>query len=385
MIFSAVLRTHIIVFMLFMEHVFSFIMHERCTCIHRTMNTNTNANANTNTNTIRGQYLHALVSESDQRRRLAPIGHRTTTRTVMYERSDRNRDGSGERINSDSDETTKTKTKTTEYHIDDEPRYRSSLNFLKKKSKRDNLGGANADANANANETADNRRETKRRNQTNESDEIDEMLHSYTSTTNAENTSARVNVFPPLMDEEYSIDSFLNGEYDRPFSEDAGAPHPGLSPKEIVETALHALRYLDIPEEAHGAAVFSRFLSPLTRSERWGGSVSGTLCPWKEILRGSLTPTLLARRIRASQDFSVLLDWQNLDVTEGLAVPGMESTFAFVNAALHFQSDGIEPFMMQFKLRQISGVWLIDTAAISKREWFVADGGGDDEQIIEKK
>jgi len=384
MIFSAVLRTHIIVFMLFMEHVFSFIMHERCTstCIHRTMNTNTNIN---------------LVSESDQRRLIAPIGQRTAARTVMYENSDRNRDGSGERINSDSDETTNTntntntKTKTTEYDIDDEPRYRSSLNFLKNKSNRDNLGGANADANAkanaNANETADNRRETKRRNQPNESDGIDEILHSYTSTTYtyAENTGARVNVFPPLMDEEYSIDSFLNGEYDRPFSEDAGAPHPGLSPKEIVETALHALRNLDIPEEAHGAAVFSRFLSPLTRSERWGGSVSGTLCPWKEILRGSLTPTLLARRIRASQDFYVLLDWQNLDVTEGLAVPGMESTFAFVNAALHFQSDGIEPFMMQFKLRQISGVWLIDTAAISKREWFVADGGGDDEQIIEAK
>lgn len=68
-----------------------------------------------------------------------------------------------------------------------------------------------------------------------------------------------------------------------------------------------------------------------------------------------------------------------MDVTEGLSVPGSNetvgSTVAFVNAALYFQSSGIEPFIVQFTLRKISGVWLIDSAVISKREWFIAAEG----------
>jgi len=178
--------------------------------------------------------------------------------------------------------------------------------------------------------------------------------------------------FPP-SNEEYSIDSFLRGEYDRPFSEDAAAPHPELSPSETIKNALYALRELDIPEISHGAAVFARFLTPLSRSERWGGSVSGALSSWKEIIRGSLTPTMLARRIRASEEFSVLLDWESIDVTEGLAVPGTNEILggvAFVNAALFFRS-GTEPSIVQVTLRKISGVWLIDSAVISKKEWFV--------------
>ena len=195
--------------------------------------------------------------------------------------------------------------------------------------------------------------------------------------------------FPP-SNEEYSIDSFLRGEYDRPYSEDAAAPHPELSPSETIGHSLHALRDLDTPEISHGAAVFARFLAPLSRSERWGGSVSGATvlgpctvpgpcpCPWKEIMRGSLTPTNFARRIRASDEFSVLLDWETIDVTEGLAVPVPEtnevfgSTIAFVHAALFFRS-GVEPSIVQFTLRKISGVWLIESAVISKKEWFVDD------------
>ena len=178
--------------------------------------------------------------------------------------------------------------------------------------------------------------------------------------------------FPP-SNEEYSIDSFLRGEYDRPFSEDAAAPHPELAPSETIENALYALRKLDIPEISHGAAVFARFLTPLSRSDRWGGSVSGALSSWKEIIRGSLTPTMLARRIRASEEFSVLLDWERIDVTEGLAVPGTNEILggvAFVNAALFFRS-GAEPSIVQFTLRKISGVWLIDSAVTNKKEWFV--------------
>eukprot|EP00565_Helicotheca_tamesis_P001194 CAMPEP_0185725944 /NCGR_PEP_ID=MMETSP1171-20130828/2071_1 /TAXON_ID=374046 /ORGANISM="Helicotheca tamensis, Strain CCMP826" /LENGTH=341 /DNA_ID=CAMNT_0028394197 /DNA_START=14 /DNA_END=1039 /DNA_ORIENTATION=- len=184
-----------------------------------------------------------------------------------------------------------------------------------------------------------------------------------------------------------SIDSFLRGEYDRPFAEDAAAPHPGLNPGDVVDVSLRSLRDLDDPEPCHGAAVMLRFTAPLSRGERWGGGTSAN--PWKEVLRGALTPTMLARRIRASQ-FSGLLDWERLDVTEGLAIPntrwsdiGVGSTIAFVNAALFF-GNGVEPYMIQFTLRKIAGVWLIDDAVINKTEWFVeGDHNGNDEQELE--
>ncbi|KAG7349251.1 hypothetical protein IV203_011848 [Nitzschia inconspicua] len=184
---------------------------------------------------------------------------------------------------------------------------------------------------------------------------------------------------------EYSIDSFLRGDYDRPFADDAVAPLPGLSPKATVEQAFQALRQLDDPEPSHGAACFLRFCIPLRRGERWSPSTSDQVgTAWKELLRGSLTPTMFARRLRASQDFSTLLDWNKMDVTEG-AVTGkedfaFEDTVAFVNAALYFggvddkENNGSSntnnstfsetpppPELLQIKLSRVGGVWLIES------------------------
>jgi hypothetical protein len=175
-----------------------------------------------------------------------------------------------------------------------------------------------------------------------------------------------------------AIDSFLRGEYDRPYAEDAMAPHPFLTPGTTVEAALRSLRKLDDPEPSHGAAVFLRFCAPLSRGERWGGGT--TMDPWKNVLRGGLTPTMLARRLRAS-DFSVLLDWNKLDVTDGYSLKkdliGLP-TVAFVNAALYFGETepgvgigGGSVVIVQFRLRRIGGVWLIESASRSKRELFV--------------
>ena len=74
-----------------------------------------------------------------------------------------------------------------------------------------------------------------------------------------------------------------------------------------------------------------------------------------------------------------LLDWDTLDVTEGLAVPdqtrerlGAGTTVSFVSAALFFR-DGVEPSIIQFGLRRIGGVWLLDTAVVSQKEWFTSE------------
>ena len=162
----------------------------------------------------------------------------------------------------------------------------------------------------------------------------------------------------------YAIDAFLRGDYDRELAEDASAPHPGLTPANVIELSLKSLRKLDEPEPAHGAAVFQKFCRPPNRGERWGDSNLMGRDTWKEILRGALTPGMLARRIRAS-DFSGLLDWKSMDVTDGtygqerdlVGIPSI----AYVNVALHF-GKGIEPVILQFTLRRIGGVWLIDTA-----------------------
>ena len=167
---------------------------------------------------------------------------------------------------------------------------------------------------------------------------------------------------------EYAIDAFLNGEYDGEMSDDAPAPHPGLSPGAAVQQSLEALRQLDPP--AQGAAVLMQFCVPLTRGERWGDSTR--MDPWKEILRGSLTPHMLAQRIRASE-FSGLLDWKSLDVTDGSISSGVKfegiPSVAHVNAALHFGED-TEPTLFTFVLRRVSGVWLIDTAQRSRPSLF---------------
>ena len=178
---------------------------------------------------------------------------------------------------------------------------------------------------------------------------------------------------------EASIDSFLGGEFSQPFADDAPAPHPGLTPSETLECALRSLRRMDEPYDSHGAAVFMRFCMPLTNSERWG--LSSELDPWKTILRGALSPNMLARQLRASSAFAALLDWTRIDVSEGFAIPserlelGVGTTLAFVNAALYFEEG--EPSIIQFRLRKIGGAWLIDDAVVSKRDWFVSPG--DDE------
>jgi hypothetical protein len=183
---------------------------------------------------------------------------------------------------------------------------------------------------------------------------------------------------------EYSIDSFLRGEYDRTFSEDAASPLPGLSPSDTVDAALRSLRDLDKPEPSHGAAVFLRFCVELGRGERWGTTIQGSdrrmssssSSSWKELLRGALTPTMLARRLRASEEFSDLLDWTQLEITErasdtaekngGDATILQNGNVACVDAALSFDEDSSEstlpPEVYRFQLaKMLGGVWLIDS------------------------
>lgn len=169
---------------------------------------------------------------------------------------------------------------------------------------------------------------------------------------------------------EYSIDSFLRGDYDGAFADDAASPLPKSTPKTTVEEALTSLRALDDPEPSHGAAVLLRFCAPLSRGERWEGIEDD---PWKEIIRGSLTPTMMARRIRASE-FSGLLDFTKLDVTDGATSTGKHDLaglpcFAFVNVALYFE-DHVQPQLMELKLVRIAGVWLIDSVKVQEEELF---------------
>ena len=99
------------------------------------------------------------------------------------------------------------------------------------------------------------------------------------------------------------------------------------------------------------------------------------------MLRGAITPAMLGRRLRASP-FSCLLDWERLDVTEGAysiqrddgIEMGVPSSVAFVNAALYFEK-GLEPILVQFQLRKIHGVWLIDTAKLLSKGLFVENQG----------
>jgi hypothetical protein len=184
--------------------------------------------------------------------------------------------------------------------------------------------------------------------------------------------------------EEYNIDSFLRGDYDRPFTEDAPAPHPGIvKPSEMLEAALKALRALDEPELNHGAAVFLRFCVPLSRNERWGGgrslststTLSSSLSEWKEILRGALTPNMFARRIESSPVFSILLHWQRMSV---VPVPtastqrknttkfefGTSSALVHVQFFIHEDDDihAQKAIMIQFDIQKYNGVWMIADA-----------------------
>ena len=209
---------------------------------------------------------------------------------------------------------------------------------------------------------------------------------------------------------EYSIDSFLRGDYDRTFAEDAASPLPGLSPGDTVDAALRSLRNLDKPEPSHGAAVLLRFCVELGRGERWGTEHNGNISDetpgeatqnmprrrnksrgdtlkfsstWKELLRGALTPTMLARRLRASEEFSGLLDWVELEVSEDAVNDTRRNednnilrngNVAFVSAALYFDcnNDGKSPpELYQFKLaKMLGGVWLIDSVQQSSSGLF---------------
>jgi hypothetical protein len=181
--------------------------------------------------------------------------------------------------------------------------------------------------------------------------------------------SGNKDLFSPSLDPrdndallDYSIDSFLRGEYDGAFSDDAASPIPGLSPRDTVESALLSLRALDDPEPAHGAAVLLRFCAPLSRAERWEGIKDDQ---WKELVRGAIGPTMLAKRIRASE-FSGLLDFEKLVVTDGAMSSRKEDldrSTTFVNVALYFE-DEVEPTLMEFKLSQYNGVWLISRGVI---------------------
>lgn len=169
----------------------------------------------------------------------------------------------------------------------------------------------------------------------------------------------------------FAIDSFLRGSYDRPLV-NAPAPLPGLGAAESIDLALRSFRKIDEPSANHGAAVLMRFCLPLDRSERWGDA-DRPMNPWKQVMRGSLTPAMLVRKLRASE-FSGLLDWSSLDVTEGSYSDETDliggPTVAVVSAALHF-GHGTEPSMIIFTLRRLGGVWLIDSAQRSHNDRFL--------------
>ena len=173
---------------------------------------------------------------------------------------------------------------------------------------------------------------------------------------------------------EMSIDSFLNGDSDR-ISADAPIPHPDLTPSEVVDQSLRALRLLDTPFPSHGAAVFQSFLVPLTRGQRWGDSSRSARDPWKELQRGALTASMMARGLRSSQ-FSALLDWKRLDVSDGAMDPNSDvvgnPSVAFVTAALHF-GRGVAPVLIQFTLQRVGGLWLIDSAKRCQMNLFTTN------------
>ena len=179
---------------------------------------------------------------------------------------------------------------------------------------------------------------------------------------------------------EDAIDSFLLGEKANEY-DNSPAPTPGLGPSESVDLALRSLRKEDVLTPYQGAASFLKMCAPLNRGEKWGFGVSDDA--FKNCIRGALQPGMLARRLRASP-FAGLLDWETLDVTEGLAVPstaraelGVDTTIAFVSAALYFGKH-VEPSIIQFTLRKIGSAWMIDTAVVSKRSWFIGEDNGDD-------
>jgi hypothetical protein len=208
-------------------------------------------------------------------------------------------------------------------------------------------------------------------------------------------------------DEDERIDMFLMGAtmmaFDEKSEDGLSMMHASLGPGETVDFALRCLRY---PEDGSNNNVNSIFLQqfcvPLSRSERWGNGNNNNNNEWKEIIRGSLTPAMLTGRLLSSPNFSILLKWDRLDVTEGLSIPNntknysqylcynnnnensnedgnnnnYSSAVAFVSAAMFYSADEDSrttgpPVMVQFTLKKLRGLWLIDKAdVIAMREWF---------------
>jgi hypothetical protein len=68
------------------------------------------------------------------------------------------------------------------------------------------------------------------------------------------------------------------------------------------------------------------------------------------------------------------LEWQSLEVTEGYSVEdgsGGLPTLAFVNAEMR-TTPNQEPTMIQFTLRKVGEVWLIDKARLNQKKLFQA-------------
>ena len=188
---------------------------------------------------------------------------------------------------------------------------------------------------------------------------------SSTTTSNDDNES-------PL---DMKINEFLSGDGLVTLPDNSPSPK-NMGPGEIVETALNSLRNMSTPDDAVGSAIFLRFCAPLQRTEKWGTKFGGNTSEiWKEIIRGSITPSILYRRLLSSS-FSILFDWKSLSVTEsysyssfGRQVNMASTTVAFVNVALFFE-EGVEPKLIVFTLKKIAGVWLIENAVFNKHGLF---------------
>jgi len=191
------------------------------------------------------------------------------------------------------------------------------------------------------------------------------------------------------------------------------------SPNKVVRVALEILRTAGDRQQLlengndqaalEAAQNFLDLCAPLTRSVLWGMGPHSR--PWLEILRGSLHPNMFLNRLRESQEYSILLNWDMLSVTEGYQqysasiveekeednddVDDEEEpqhyfqrnagiSIAFVNVALfqHNQVPGMEsaaPTLIQFQLKKSAsgdkakaqGRWFIDNAVISKKDLFI--------------
>ncbi|CAM9571222.1 unnamed protein product [Phaeothamnion confervicola] len=158
---------------------------------------------------------------------------------------------------------------------------------------------------------------------------------------------------------EAMIDQFLSGEY-KGFTEASPKPRYGQTPEDVVSAVLRALRDGDAPAPFHGAAVVQAFSVPVARRERLRPSND----PWRELMRGALTPRLLARRLRESR-FRVLGEWDRFEVEEARPPRGGASAIDRQLRAVLTQDGGNDrTVVLAVKLRKPGGLWLIDTVKV---------------------